>query len=143
MAGSGEHDETPDGCGDVNTMVYKLLRRVRDRRDDVEYALQGRSLRIQVMLLTSSRTTVYRIVLTTTGHVAILTSENLAGETFVPHVVLAGTPSELWSVLTGASIAQAVERGLLLFWADPEHVERVKTLVAAELRELAGGPATR
>lgn len=133
MAG-GRADATPEACRDVDAIVYGLLRRLRDRRDDVEQALHGRSLRIQVML-TTTYTTVYRIVLTTTGHVALMTPANLVGETFRPHLVLAGSPAEVRSVLT-ESAQQAADRGLLLAFVEAVHVERVTALVAEELLDL-------
>lgn len=112
-------------------VVLPFLRSLRSRRHDVATVLDGRSLRVEVVLV-GERRHVYRVVFAPSGHV------ELAGAYgFDPHLRFEGTPERLFGVLLGTldTFSAVYDEVLTLYFPPDElvHYPRVRRLLAEQV----------
>lgn len=116
---------TPDA------VVLTFLARLRERRDRLAMTLNGRSLRVEVVVV-GDRRAVYRIVFTPAGHVELTGSYG-----FDPHVRFEGSPTDLVGLLLGTlDTFHAVYEGILTLYFPPAELLQypaVRRLLAEEL----------
>lgn len=114
-----------------DAVVLPFLARLRERKEELAEALNGRSLRAEIVVQ-ATRRVVYRIVFTPTGHVELTGSYG-----FDPHLRFQGAPEQLLDLLVGdVDTFSAVERQVLTLYFPAEdllHYPRVRRLLAAEM----------
>lgn len=125
-------------AGDVEAISKELLAGLRTRRDELVSALRGRSLRVQVVVVTS-RSACARFLLTAAGNAVLISGPALDEEHFKPDVLVIGTRMEVHAYLTGSrSPEEAATRGnLVCIGVMPSDLEGVRLLVA----DFLAGPA--
>jgi hypothetical protein len=116
---------TPDA------VVLPFLGRLRERRDDISRLLNGRSLRVEVVVVGTRRHT-YRIVFTPAGHVELTGSYG-----FDPHLRFEGTPDRLVGLVHGSldTFSAVYDQVLTLYFPPDElmHYPPVRRLLAEQL----------
>ena len=121
-----ELDRAPDA------VILPFLARLRTRRQELAHALQGRSLRAEVVL-EAQRRSVYRLVFTATGNVELTGAHG-----FDPHLRLEGRPSHLVGVITGTvDTFTAVYEGVLTLHLPANELPQypaLRRLLADEVR---------
>lgn len=127
-----EMERAPDA------VVLPFLAGLRRRRGELAHALQGRSLRAEVVL-EAQRRSVYRIVFTSTGNVELTGAHG-----FEPDVSLHGRPSRLVGVVLGTvdTFTAVYERLLTLHTPANElpQYSAVRRLLADEVRDCCSAP---
>ncbi|HVF74944.1 MAG TPA: hypothetical protein VM938_07830 [Acidimicrobiales bacterium] len=115
----------PDG------MVLPFLSALRNRRGDIATVLDGRSLRVEVVIVGERRHT-YRLVFTAAGHVELAGSYG-----FDPHIRFEGTPDRLFGVLLGTldTFSAVYDQVLTLYFPPDElvHYPRIRRLLATQV----------
>lgn len=121
-----EMERAPDA------VILPFLARLRTRRQELAHALQGRSLRAQVVL-DAQRRSVYRLVFTSTGNVELTGAHG-----FDPHLSLEGQPAHLVGVVLGTvdTFTAVYEKVLTLHIPAKElpQYPAVRRLLADEVR---------
>lgn len=116
----------PDG------VVLPFLGRLRERRDDISRLLNGRSLRVEVVVVVAARRHTYRIVFTPAGHVELTGSYG-----FDPHLRFEGTPDRLVGLVYGSldTFSAVYDQVLTLYFPPDEllHYPPVRRLLAEQL----------
>ena len=123
-----------------DAVILPFLARLRTRRRDLAHALQGRLLRLE-LVVEAKRHTVYRVVFTSTGNVELTGSHG-----FEPHVRLMGKPGQVVGVVVGTvdTFTAVYERVLTLLQPAEElpQYPAVRRLLADEVR-VCGCPRRR
>ncbi len=121
-----ELDRAPDA------VVLPFLAGLRTRRQDLSYALQGRTLRVEV-IVEGQRRAVYRLVFTATGNVELTGAHG-----FDPHVRVSASPSQLVAVVLGTvDTFTALYDGVVTFHLPAEELPQytpVREVLAEEVR---------
>jgi hypothetical protein len=121
-------------------VILPFLGRLRSRRDDIAKALDGRSLRAEIILLGERRHT-YRIVFTPAGHVELTGPYG-----FDPHLRFEGTPDRLVGLVLGTldTFTAVYDQVLTLYFPPAEllHYPGIRRLLADELSDCAAAKGT-
>ena len=116
-----------------DSLVLPFLGRLRNRREHIAKALDGRSLRAEVVLLGTRRHT-YRVVFTPAGHVELTGPYG-----FDPHLRFEGTPDRLVGLLLGTldTFTAVYDQVLTLYFPPAEllHYPGIRRLLSDELGE--------
>jgi hypothetical protein len=115
-----------------DAVILPFLARLRTRREDLAHAMQGRVLRVE-LVLEGQRRTVYRLVFTSTGNVELTGAHG-----FDPHVRLEGQPEHVVGVVVGTvDTFTAVYKRVLTLLLPAEELPQypvVRRLIAQEVR---------
>jgi hypothetical protein len=120
-----------------DAVILPFLARLRTRRMELAHALQGRILRLE-LVIEGKRRTVYRLVFTSTGNVELTGAHG-----FEAHVRLAGEAGHVVGVVVGSvdTFTAVYERVLTLLQPaeDLPQYPAVRRLLADEVRSCRSG----
>lgn len=112
-------------------VVLPFLGALRNRRAEIAAVLDGRSLRVEVVLVGERRRT-YRLVFTPSGHVELTGAYG-----FDPHIRFEGTPERLFGILLGKldTFSAVYDEVLTLYFPPDElvHYPRIRRLLAQQV----------
>ena len=113
-------------------VLLPFLGSLRSRREDIAKVLDGRSLRIELVLRGRRRQT-YRVVFAPTGHVELTGAYG-----FDPHIRFDGTPERLFGLLLGTldTFTAVYDQVLTLYFPPDElvHYPKIRRLLAEQVR---------